>query len=262
MKSIVTTGLLAASAALYAQETAQSPAKPRTMATATMQAYAPVLGEYTNEMVFGDVWERPGLSKRDRSLVTVATLITMSRQGQLERHLARALDHGVTPVEIGGLVTTLAFYSGWPSASAALDAVDKVFRERHVDTAALLVPQPLLPRSASSSADERAMEVLLAPTSPKLAELTSKVLIGDLWRRPDLSVRDRSLIIIAAVIAGGTMDQLPAQLQRGVRHGLTRAEIGELLTHLAIYAGWPKAMSATAVTQKVLGTGVSKNQSR
>lgn len=245
--------LAVSSGALHAQETGQPPAKPRTMATATMQAYAPVLGEYTNDMVFGDVWERPGLSKRDRSLLTVAALVTMSRQGQLERHLARALDHGVTPAEISGLITTMAFYSGWPSASAALDAVDKVFRERHIDTGPLLQPQTLRPRPQSASADERAMEQLIAPVSPKFAELSSKVLMDDLWRRPDLSTRDRSLIVIAAVVAGGTMDQLPAQLRRGISHGLTRAEVGEMLTHLAIYAGWPKALSAAAVTKKVLG---------
>ncbi len=104
------------------------------------------------------------------------------------------------------------------------------------------------------------MEELLVSVSPKLAELSSKVLMGDLWRRPDLSARDRSLIVIAAVIAGGTMDQLPAQLRQGVSHGLTRAEIGEMLTHLAMYAGWPKALSAAAVTKKVLGPIARKNQ--
>jgi 4-carboxymuconolactone decarboxylase len=246
------------SGALHAQE----PAKRPTMATATMQAYAPTLGDYTNDVLFGDVWERPGLSKRDRSLVTVAALVTMSRQGQLERHLARALDNGVTPAEIAGLVTTLAFYSGWPSASSALDAVDKVFRERQADTGPLKAPRELLPRSLSADADERAAEQALGPMTPKLAEITGKVLIGDLWRRPDLSPRDRSLIVIAAVIAGGAMEQLPSHLRRAAENGLTRAEIGEELTHLAFYAGWPKATAAIAAANKTLGAATGKKRAR
>lgn len=240
--------LAAAGTAVHAQE----PAKPATMATATMQAYAPTLGHYTNDVLFGDVWERPGLSKHDRSLVTVAALVTMSRQGQLERHLARALNHGVTPAEISGLVTTLAFYSGWPSASAALDAVDKVFKERQVDVSALKTPLERLPEPATLGADTRQAEEQLAAFSPKFAELTSKVLIDDLWRSPDLQPRERSLVVIAALVASGAMDQLPFYLRRGATHGLTRAELSEALTHLAFYAGWPKAMAAIAIARKAL----------
>ncbi len=240
--------LAAAGAAAHAQE----PAKPATMATATMQAYAPTLGRYTNDVLFGDVWERPGLSKHDRSLVTVAALVTMSRQGQLERHLARALNHGVTPAEMSGLVTTLAFYSGWPSASAALDAVDKVFKERQLDVSALKAPLERLPEPATAGADTRLAEAQLAPISPKLAELTGSVLIDDLWRSPDLRPRERCLVVIAALVASGAMDQLPFYLRRGLAHGLTRAELSEALTHLAFYAGWPKAMAAMAIAGKTL----------
>lgn len=90
-----------------------------------VRTVAPKLIDLTEKVVFGDVWERPGLSKRDRSLITVATLVALNRTEQLKGHLQRALDNGVTKDEIGELITHLAFYSGWPCAmSAGLVAKD------------------------------------------------------------------------------------------------------------------------------------------
>ena len=87
--------------------------------------FTPALVDYTNDVVYGDLWERKGLSKRDRSLITVAALVALYRPEQLRGHLARALDNGVTRDELVELVTHLAFYSGWPTAmSAALIAKD------------------------------------------------------------------------------------------------------------------------------------------
>lgn len=80
---------------------------------------APKLVELTDNVLFGDVWKRPGLSPRDRSLITVATLVALNRTEQLPSHLNRALENGVTKDEIVELVTHLAFYSGWPTAMSA-----------------------------------------------------------------------------------------------------------------------------------------------
>ena len=79
----------------------------------------PALVDYTNDVVYGDLWERPGLSKRDRSLITVAALIATYRPEQLETHLGRALNNGVTKEEISEIITHLAFYAGWPAAMSA-----------------------------------------------------------------------------------------------------------------------------------------------
>ncbi|MEC5160671.1 MULTISPECIES: carboxymuconolactone decarboxylase family protein [unclassified Janthinobacterium] len=84
---------------------------------------APKLAALTDDVLFGDVWERPGLSKRDRSVVTVAALVAMNRGAQLPFHLGRALENGVTRDELGELVTHLAFYSGWPTAASAVSAL-------------------------------------------------------------------------------------------------------------------------------------------
>ena len=90
----------------------------------------PKLGDLTDQVVFGDVWERKGLSKRDRSLITIASLITQASTEQLRGHLWRALDNGVTREEIIEVVTHLAFYTGWPNAGSAALVVKQVFEER------------------------------------------------------------------------------------------------------------------------------------
>jgi 4-carboxymuconolactone decarboxylase len=79
----------------------------------------PALVDYTHNVVYGDLWERPGLSKRDRSLITVAALVATYRPEQLESHLTRAIANGVTKEEISEVITHLAFYAGWPSAMSA-----------------------------------------------------------------------------------------------------------------------------------------------
>ena len=88
---------------------------------------APKLVELTDEVLFGDVWERPGLSKRDRSLITVAALVALYRTSELPGHLRRALTNGVTRDELVELITHLAFYAGWPSAMSAMRAAKEVF---------------------------------------------------------------------------------------------------------------------------------------
>jgi 4-carboxymuconolactone decarboxylase len=90
---------------------------------------APALGEYTDKVLFGDVWKRPGLAPRDRSLVTVAALVALYRTNELPFHLRRALENGVTKDELVELVTHLAFYAGWPAANTAITIARTVFAE-------------------------------------------------------------------------------------------------------------------------------------
>jgi 4-carboxymuconolactone decarboxylase len=87
---------------------------------------APKLAEVTDSLLFGDIWERPGLSKRDRSLVTVAALIAMYRLEQLPFHLRTAIENGLTREELAEAVTHLAFYAGWPAAASAVNLIDKL----------------------------------------------------------------------------------------------------------------------------------------
>src|SRR5919109_5669739 len=91
---------------------------------------APALGDYTDNVLFGDVWERPSLSKRDRSLITVATLIALYRTNELPFHLKRALENGVTRDELVEAIPPPAFYAGWPNVFSALPVVKEVFEKR------------------------------------------------------------------------------------------------------------------------------------
>src|ERR1700761_2930851 len=88
---------------------------------------APGLADYTDKVLFGDVWKRPGLSPRDRSLVTVSSLVANYRINELPFHLKYALENGVTKDELIEAITHLAFYSGWPNAATALGIARKVF---------------------------------------------------------------------------------------------------------------------------------------
>ncbi|HYY97513.1 MAG TPA: carboxymuconolactone decarboxylase family protein [Pyrinomonadaceae bacterium] len=90
---------------------------------------APALGDYTERVLFGEVWERRGLSKRDRSLITVATLVALYRTNELPFHLKRAMENGVTKDELIELITHLAFYAGWPPANTAVRIARQVFAE-------------------------------------------------------------------------------------------------------------------------------------
>lgn len=93
---------------------------------------SPKLAQVTDEVLFGDIWERPGLSPRDRSLVTVSCLIANYRVNELPFHLKRALENGVTREELNEVITHLAFYAGWPAASTAVGIARKVFEEAGV----------------------------------------------------------------------------------------------------------------------------------
>ena len=103
---------------------ASSPARERIRGT------VPKLAEIADTLIYGEVWERPQLSKRDRSLITCGALMAMGRYEQLTGHLGRALDNGVTKDEIAEIITHLAFYSGWPGSMTAARIAGEVFAAR------------------------------------------------------------------------------------------------------------------------------------
>ena len=220
---------------------------------ALQQKIAPGLATLTDEVLFGDVWRRPELSPRDRSLVTISVLIATGKPAQLAGHLSRALDNGVQPSEASGLLAHLAIYCGWPSAVSALDVYDQVYTARKVDTAALRALSPRLPAAASDATRARALADELGTVAPKFVQLTNGVVFGDLWQRSDLTPRDRSLVTIAALAAMGDDDQLDVYLRRGLESGLTRGQITEALTHLGFYAGWTRATKAMTAATGTLG---------
>jgi 4-carboxymuconolactone decarboxylase len=117
--------------AAHAQQREISPMAPQqSRAQQLMGDVAPKLAELTDNVLFGDVWERTDLSKRDRSLITVAALIAMNRPEQLRSHLQRARENGVTKEELSEVMTHLAFYAGWPNAITAVGVARDVFEKK------------------------------------------------------------------------------------------------------------------------------------
>lgn len=104
---------------------------------------------------------------------------------------------------------------------------------------------------AQAAASASASRERVRETVPKLIELTENVLFGDIWERPDLSKRDRSLIVCAVLTATYRPEQLRGHLQRALDNGLTKTEISEMITHVAFYAGWPASMSAAQIVHEV-----------
>jgi 4-carboxymuconolactone decarboxylase len=105
----------------------------------------------------------------------------------------------------------------------------------------------------ANTKDSSGAQKSIGDVAPKLAELTDEVLFGDIWERPQLSKRDRSLITCAALVATGKTEQMTFHFPRAIENGVTQEELVELITHLAFYVGWPSAMSAIARVKELLG---------
>jgi 4-carboxymuconolactone decarboxylase len=218
-----------------------------------VRAVAPALEKYRDNTVLGDVWKRPGLGPRDRSIVTLAALVARNQAAEMPFYLGLALDNGVKPAEISELITHLAFYSGWGNAMAAIAVAKDVFAQREIGTDQLPpVSPPLLALNEAAEAD-RAKRVgdLFGATFPGVVHYTTDVLFRDLWLRPGLAPRDRSLVTVSALTASGQIAQLTGHLNIGMNNGLTQAEIAEAITHLAFYVGWPNVFSAMPVAKDV-----------
>jgi 4-carboxymuconolactone decarboxylase len=103
----------------------------------------------------------------------------------------------------------------------------------------------------STNDQPSAAQRLVGDIAPKLAELTDHVLFGDIWARPELARRDRSLVTVSALVTNGSTEQLVSHLRLAKQNGLSEAELIEAIMHLAFYAGWPRAMSAITVAKRI-----------
>jgi len=214
---------------------------------------APALEKYAQGPL-ADLWKRLGLTPRDRSIVTVAALIARNQTIEMPHYFNLALDNGVKPREISEIITHLAFYSGWANAMSAAAVAKTVFAERKIGADQLPAASPvLLPLDKDAEAKRAAaVEQQFSKVSPGLVQNTTDVLFRDLWLRPDLAPRDRSLVTVSALIASGQSAQITYHLNRAMDNGLTPEEAGEVVTHLAFYSGWPNAFSALPVVKDVI----------
>lgn len=213
---------------------------------------SPVMGQNTDSVLFGQMWKRDHLlAKRDRSLITIAALIASGKSDQLSGHIARGLDNGLKPAEIGEAINQLAYYSGWPNAVSAAEVANRVFEQRGIAPVQNSAGVRVTLDPKAEAARQRTVAETTAPFAPGLAEFTNSALFGDLWRRPDLAPRDRSLVTVAALIAMGQPEQLSFHLNYAMDNGLTREQAGEVVSHLAFYAGFPRAYSAVPMLKRI-----------
>jgi 4-carboxymuconolactone decarboxylase len=217
------------------------------------------LGGFAFDVV-GEMWARPELSRRDRSLIVVSTLAAQARDEELELHTGIAVRNGLTSVELEEIVLTVAAYAGFPAAMAASRRVDAGLRaaagveelgdrvaavaksdaERDRDAVDASTVVPSGRGSGEAAGDGADASTVLGG----VGVLARRWVFGEVWARTELTRRDRSLAVIAILTSLGATDELAVQVPAGVRNGLSRDEIEAALTHLTLYAGLPRAQEA------------------
>jgi 4-carboxymuconolactone decarboxylase len=150
-------------------------------------------------------------------------------------------------------MTHLAFYSGWPNAIAAVAAAKQVFAERKIGADQLPPAKvELLPLDrAAEEQRAKSVEQNFGKIAPGVVQYTTDVLFRELWLRPGLAPRDRSLVTVSALVASGQVAQVTYHLNRAMDNGLTEKQASEALTQLAFYVGWPNVFSAMPVFKEV-----------
>ena len=232
---------------------------------ASMERRFGALGTFGFDAV-GDLWSRPQLARRDRSLLVISTLAAQARDEELELHTQVGLHHGLTRVEIEEILLHVAAYVGFPAAMAAFRRMDAAFRKAEgVERIEGRQPAEQL---ADDERDRRAASVRRTLTAGRanadpavdlgnmqrvlgdVGTLAFRWAFGEIWSRPELSRRDRSLVVIAILAALGQGSELAFHVPAGINHGLTREEIEEIMVHLCLYAGFPKAVDAMRATRE------------
>ncbi len=175
--------------------------KPEPMQTTNdIRIVAPALEKYAQGPL-ADLWKRPGLTPRDRSIVTISALIARNQTVEMPYYFNLALDNGVKPREISEIITHLAFYSGWENAMSAVAVAKVVFADRKIgfDQLPAASPSPLPLDKEGEAKRAAAVEQQFGNVAPGIVQYTTDVLFRDLWLRPDLAPRDRSLVTVSAL---------------------------------------------------------------
>ena len=215
----------------------------------------------------GEIWSRSELSRRDRSLVVISFLTALSREVELRQHIAGGLNHGLTRDEIDEIMVQLSAYIGVPFALGGAGAAAQVFAE--LDGTEQRT-QP--PAAAEQKDDEKrcadgfdVMRTLLgapdlepegteAAMVDQLGEMGRLVLryaFGDVWSRPQLSRRDRSLVVISSLTALSLAHELEIHLRGALNHGVKRVEIEEVMLTMVLYGGFPRAIDGMRLARRV-----------
>jgi 4-carboxymuconolactone decarboxylase len=227
-------------------------APPSILSMSEVQAVSPVLAHYAEVPLLNGLWKRRELSPRDRSVVTVATLIARIQSIEMPYHFALALDNGVKPAELSEIITHPLFTQDGPMRCRR-SRLRRTSYARGIGADQLPPAHDKLLPLNEEAEKQRATQVgnNFGSVSPGLVQNTTDLLFLDLWLRPALKPRDRSLVTVSALIANGQTGQITYHLGRAMDNGLTQEQAAEVLTHIAFYAGWPCAFSALPVVKDV-----------
>jgi 4-carboxymuconolactone decarboxylase len=166
---------------------------------------SPALERYTRSAIGEGLWKRPDLSARDRSIVTVAALVARNQTIGMLHYFNLALDNGVKPGELSEIITHLAFYAGWSNALSAVAIAKDIFAQRSLGLDQLPPASPeLLPLNEAAEAQRAAsVQENFGLVAPGVVKYTTDLLFRELWLRPALAPRDRSLVTVSGLIASG-----------------------------------------------------------
>ena len=230
---------------------------PKEMAD-TLRRRHGALGGYAIDVVLADVWARPELSRRDRSLVVLAVLSAIGSNEELSIHTQIGLNNGLSRSEIEEVLLHIAAYAGFPMALQASRVIDARFRlidgveqlpDRHAGASLSDAERRIragdvrrtLTAGRAKSDPEADMAGLISHLG-EVGRIAFQWAFGDVWSRPDLNRRDRSLIVISILTVLSRVDELAFHIPAGLNHGLTRVEIEEIMVQMTIYGGIPRAV--------------------
>ncbi len=216
------------------------------------------LGTFAFDVVMGDVWSRPQLSRRDRSLIVVSVLAAIGSSEELSFHTETALNHGLTRTEIEEVLLHIAVYAGYPMAMRATRVVDARFctidgveRQPEREPGAKLDDDERRAAGAEvrktltagrANADPDADMAALVERLGEVGKIAYHWAFGDVWSRPQMSRRDRSVVVIAILTVLSLTGELAFHVPAGLNHGLSRTEIEEIMVQMTIYGGVPRAV--------------------
>lgn len=215
----------------------------------------------------GEVWSRPELSRRDRSLVVISFLTALGREVELRQHIAGGLNHGLSRDEIDEIMVQISAYAGMPVALAGAGAAAQVFAERDGTEQRTTPPAPaeleddekrrakgfdvLRTLLGAPDLDHEATEAAMVDQLGDMGRLVLTFAFGDVWSRPQLSRRDRSLVVISALTALSLAHELEIHIRGALNHGVTRVEIEEVMLTMVLYGGFPRAIDGMHLARKV-----------
>jgi 4-carboxymuconolactone decarboxylase len=229
-------------------------------AVAAMEARLGPLGSFVVDFALGDVWTRPGFSRRDRSLVVITVLATLNQLNQLRSHVQGGINHGLERSEIEEVFVQLAAYAGFPRAIDAMTTAHEALAElQGVDR---LEPSPPAERKDDEqrSADARGVLARLGENQPPggvgvdmgaFGATGARFAFGEVWSREQLSRRDRSLVVCTTLTTQDKPVELRFHLHAALNHGVTAAELEELMITVLAYAGFPTAVEGFRALREV-----------